>query len=206
MRLSAHLTTIPYGTAAGAPCVELDMDVPTSHEDAQHRRGLILQSLASLRGTACFWFPRPPWAEPGAEAGLLPIIEQVGSVIVSMDVFSEAQTSLNVTQIIDATRLLVQPVEPSQLRAALAQRLRVPRAEEVVIAPHVDNLTGAHLDVVSEFLATAGVEPLGFVYVDEHHLQAAMLACAKAGTLWRALVTQPQRARIPLIDINGAEP
>lgn len=72
-------------------------------------------------------------------------------------------------------------------RARVELFLRIPRAEEVVILGcHEDNLTAAHLDVVSEFLEAAGVQPLGFLYVAQDQLEAAMIATAKAGSVWRS--------------------
>lgn len=203
MRYSAHLTAIPYGSAAGEPCLEIHTDVPESFEDAKARLRHILQSAAGLRGIVSYWLPDAPFGVQGCDAGLLPIIEDIANVRATIEVFSEAPTSLVVTQIVEATRLLAgATVEPAGLRTQLATRLHVPRAEEVVVQSIADrNITAAHLDVVSEFLATSGVEPLGFLYVLPYQLEAALVAAAKAASAWRVGlgVRYPHRM---LVDVN----
>ena len=184
--LTAYLSAMPYGSAAGEPCLELHTDVPASYDEALDRRRRILAAIAGLGGVASFWLPAGPWGEPNCDERLLPMIEGPAVVRATLDVFSDKASGLRLTQIVDASRLLAQPVDPSGLRRQLASRLLVPRAEEaVVLGAHADNLTAAHLDVVTEFLATAGVEPAGFLYVAPEQLEAALVATAKAGTVWR---------------------
>jgi hypothetical protein len=184
--LTAYLSAMPYGSAAGEPCLELHTDVPASYDEALDRRRRILAAIAGLGGVASFWLPTAPWGEPHCDERLLPLIQEVATVRATLDVFSDKASGLLITQIIDATRVLAQPVDPSGLRRQLASRLLVPRADEVVLLGTCDdNLTAAHLDVVTEFLATAGVEPAGFLYVAPEQLEAALVATAKAGTVWR---------------------
>jgi len=205
MRYSAYLTTLPYGSAAGEPCIEIYTDVPVSHDDAKNRLRQIMNAAAGLRGIASYWFPDAPFGQEGCDAGLLPMIEDIATVRASLDVFSEAPTSLVVTQMVDATRLLGgAEVEPAGLRMQLAQRLHVPRAEEVIVRDIADrNITAAHLDVVSEFLATAGVQPLGFLYVStERQLDAALVAAAKASTAWRVAGSERDRPRRTLLEVK----
>lgn len=205
MRLSAYLTSLPFGSAAGEPCIEIHTDVPPTYEDAKSRLVQIWQQAAGLRGIACFWLPDAPFGQAGCDAGLLPMIEEIGTVRALVDVFSTTPTSLLVTQIVDATKLLgVGVVDPGELRAGLAARVMVPRSEEVIVrAIHPQNLTAAHLDAVSDFLVTAGVEPLGFVYVPEGLLEVAMVATAKASRAWRVALTAPAGPRVRLLEVRS---
>lgn len=185
--LTAYLSAMPYGSAAGEPCLELHTDVPPSYEEATLRRRCLNAAVASLGGIASIWLPSAPWGTEHCDARLLPLIEDVHTVRTTVDVFSDAASGLSLTQIVDATRLLAAPVDPSGLRRQLAARLWIPRAEEVVVLGcHEDNLTAAHLDVVSEFLEAAGGPPLGFLYVAPEQLEAAMIATAKTGSVWRS--------------------
>ena len=185
--LTAYLSAMPYGSAAGEPCLELHTDVPASYEEALQRRRRVNAAVASLGGIASFWIPSGPWGKPHCDERMLPLIEDVYTVRATVDVFTEEASGLSLTQIVDATRLLALPVDPSGLRRQLAARLLIPRADELVLLGcHEQNLTAAHLDVVSEFVAAAGVEPLGFLYVGPEQLEAAMIATAKAGTVWRS--------------------
>lgn len=203
MKFSAYLTALPYGTAAGEPCVEINTDVPRSHAEARALLAQLQGAMAGLRGVASFWFPSAPWGHQGCDAGLLPLIEDIATVRATIDVFSTAPTSLVVTQIVDATKLLAQPVEPAGLRMQLAARMHVPRAEEVVLqVAHEQNLTAAHLDVVSEFLSAAGVEPVGYLYVGPQKLESAVTAAAKAGSAWRVGSSAPQWPRTLLMEAH----
>jgi hypothetical protein len=185
--LTAYLSSMPYGSAQGEPCLELHTDVPATYDEALDRRRRVLSALGSLQGVASFWIPSGPWGEPHCDERLLPMIEQIATVRTTIDIYSDKASGLHLTQIVDATRVLASPVDPSGLRRQLAARLLVPRAEEVVLLGTCDdNLTAGHLEVVTEFLATAGVEPVGFLYVAREQLEAALIACAKAGSVWRA--------------------
>jgi hypothetical protein len=197
----ANLTAMHYGLAAGEPCVEIITDVPATYDEALRRRQALLSSIAACPGLASYWIPRGPWGQENCDPFLLPILEGPAVVRATLDILDTRRTNLHLHQVVDATVLLAEAVEVTHLRQGLARRMQVPRAEQVVAWPAPDNLSGPHLDAISNFLTAAGVEPIGFVYVPPDLLDLALAAVAKAGTPWRAMPVVPTMPRIPLLEL-----
>ena len=196
---SAYLTTFPFGGIAGEACIEVITGVPADHADAKDRFARLWASMSGLRGVGCFWL-QAPWGAPNLDAGLLAMTEDVQHIRRIVPFADARPTTLSLTQIVDVTSLLDGQADPGQLRQSLSLRLQVPRAEEIVVRScHTANLTSTHLDALAEHFEPAGVVPVGYLHVPPDSLQAALVAVAKANTLWRVVPQTGERPRIALL-------
>lgn len=205
--IDIYLTTQPYGLGAGEPVFELVINgVPRLYE-AQVR---VRQTLALLAGGAPgvtgVWISEGPWGSEGLDEAVFQITSDMRSVRATIPAAPAPTSGLTLGWIADASVLVSEKRSATDLSQALTRQLVVPLCTDlVVLDPHEDNVTPAHLDALMTFASIGGVQVAGYLGVprrapspDQYDLfETGMYAAAKATGSWRVAVLG-ERPRVHL--------
>lgn len=200
--IDIYLTPQPYGLGAGEPVFELVFrGVPASYEAQQRVKSTLALLANSAPGVTGCWISSAPWGADGLDEAVFQICgdETVRSVRATIPAVGAESSALSLGWIADASQQMREARSAVDLQQQLTRQLVIPLCTDlVVMEPHTDNLTPAHLDALMTFTAVGEHQVAGYLGVKPDDLELAMYAAAKATGSWRVQALGPAVPRVLL--------